>query len=103
MTNAYPWANLPGGLSIERGLQQINAGQPQREGLAVLIAAPRLRELGLAVGDHAYAHSQPEMRLYRHFEETMGNGAHAAYNALLREVDSFVVAAQRLGADARGG
>jgi hypothetical protein len=57
----------------------------------VLVGAPRLRMLGLAVPDTP---DFPEDHLYARLAEIHGDGAHSQYNALIRTLVSFERAAE---------
>jgi hypothetical protein len=82
---------LPGSELIETGLADLTAGLVTIESLLVSIAAPGLRDVGLAI-DHPIADA--ELRLYALLSDRDGAGAHSHYNALLRRVTSFRRAAQ---------
>ena len=83
---------LPGGSLIREGLDDLAAGRETDASLLVLIGAPRLRRLGLAIP----AESRPlvEHRLYERLRATHGDGAHSHYNALVRLLVSFERAAE---------
>lgn len=83
--------NLPGADLIETGLADLTAGAVTIESLLVSIAAPGLRDVGLAVG-----HTIPdaELQLYALLSARDGAAAHSQYNALLRRVASYRHAAQ---------
>ncbi len=84
-------ASLPGGDMIERGLGDLRLGRESPEALLVSIGGTRLRRLGLPV---AAAFSTPEHRLYALLVQEKGDGAHSAYNALIRRLVSFERAAE---------
>lgn len=84
-------ARLPGSELIETGLADLTAGLVTIESLLVSIAAPGLRDVGLAV-DHPIADA--ELQLYALLAARDGAAAHSRYNALLRRVTSFRRAAQ---------
>ncbi len=54
------------------------------------IGAPKLRSLGLSV---AAPIASPEHRLYARLAEEKADGAHSAYNAMIRRLVSFERAA----------
>ena len=83
--------NFPGAELIETGLADLAAGNVTIESLLVSIAAPGLRDVGLAV-DHPIADA--ELQLYALLAARDGAAAHSHYNALLRRVTSFRRAAQ---------
>lgn len=84
-------APLPGSELIETGLADLAARSVTIESLLVSIAAPGLRDVGLAV-DLPIADA--ELQLYALLSARDGAAAHSHYNALLRRVTSFRHAAQ---------
>ena len=89
--NSMDIASLPGGDMIERGLDDLRLGRESAEALLVSIGGVRLRRLGLPV---AAGISSPEHRLYALLTRERGDGAHSAYNALIRRLVSFERAAE---------
>lgn len=81
---------LPGAELIERGLKDLNRGAETAESLLVSLGAPALRALGLAVPE---PFPDAELRLYQLLARRYGAGAHAKYNALVRQIVSFQRAA----------
>jgi hypothetical protein len=77
---------LPGADLIESGLADLEAGVESAESLLVSIGAPRLRRLGLIIGDGFH---NPEHRLYQLLGRSNPDTAHARYNALIRRLVSF--------------
>ncbi len=84
-------ARLPGAELIDTGLADLRAGCVTIESLLVSIAAPALRDLGLAVGPGI---PNAELQLYALLSQRDGLAAHSRYNALLRRVTSFRHAAR---------
>jgi hypothetical protein len=82
--------NLPGAQLIEQGLADLSLGTESAEALLVSIGAPRLRTIGIPVQAPI---PSPEHKLYALLAEKKGNGAHSAYNALVRRLVSFERAA----------
>lgn len=82
---------LPGGDVIRRGIADLAAGRESIPSLLVSVGAPRLRELGLEI-PHPF--SDAEIRLYQRIASDDSDGAHARYNALIRELVSFERAAE---------
>lgn len=78
----------PGGELVSAGLRDLERGVMSVEAMAVMVASPRLRDLGFAVpparGVIVYEHA-----LYRRLWATNPSGAHAAYNALIGLLVSF--------------
>jgi len=83
-------AHFPGAELIEAGLADLTAGLVTIESLLVSIAAPGLRDVGLAVGQPI---PDAELQLYVLLSARDGLAAHSRYNALLRRVASFRQAA----------
>ena len=79
---------LPGAELVLKGLQDLAEGRESIDALLVLIGAPRLRTLGLAVPADSDATS-PEHRLYARLSGEDGATAHSRYNALVRRLVSF--------------
>lgn len=79
---------LPGGDLVAAGLADLAAGRADTaEALLVLVAAPRLRLLGIPVPD--VGPGDPELALYAVLAAEHGDAAHGRYNALRRRVVSF--------------
>lgn len=88
---------LPGAELVIKGLEDLAHTPYSTEALLVLIGAPKLRSLGLAV-PAAEGLPSPEHRLYAHLSALDSNTAHSRYNALVRRLVSFeraVVCASR--------
>lgn len=85
---AHDLSALPGGDLVLKGLEDLAHGTPSAEALLVLIGAPKLRSLGIAVPVHHDAAS-PEHRLYAWLSAENGATAHGRYNALVRRLVSF--------------
>jgi hypothetical protein len=83
---------LPGGRLIREGLEDLTAGRETEASLLVLIGAPRLRRLGLAIA--AESPALVEHRLYERLRQAHGDAAHSRYNALVRLLVSFERAAE---------
>ncbi len=78
---------LPGGVLIQRGMDDLRAGIISDHALVVMIGAPRLRSLGLDVPPSEV--SDPESRLYQRLSARDPDSAHSRYNALIRQLVSF--------------
>ena len=85
-------AGLPGQQLVQRGLQDLSQGVDSVEALLVLVGAPRLRALGLAVPERSGLN--PEHRLYELLAQEHSDSAHSRYNALIRTLVSFERAAE---------
>ncbi len=86
--NSGAFAGLPGEELVSRGLIDLAQGELSDCALLVLIAAPRLRALGLEVPVRHFA-VPTEHLLYEQLETRLGAGAHSYYNSLLRRITSF--------------
>lgn len=92
------YARLPGYELVRQGLADTAEGVESVAALLVAIGAPRLRAIGLPVGDpvssagligsHGNAES-PELRLYRLLSTDDPDSAHGRYNALVRRLTAF--------------
>lgn len=82
---------LPGADLVEAGIRDLARGIESVPALLVLVGAPRLRSLGLAVP--AIGIQQPELRLYDALARHDPDAAHSRYNALVRRLTSFERAA----------
>ena len=79
--------DLPGHDLIAQGLDDLVAGAETAAALLVsIVAAPRLRQLGLQIADPIPG---GEHRLYELLSRTDPDSAHSRYNALVRRLVSF--------------
>ena len=88
-------SKLPGAELVGKGLEDLAQHQLTQEALLVLIAAPRLGRLGIAVLELHDVPRPREHELYTLLESTHGKGAHSQYNALLGRMASFCRALER--------
>ena len=86
--NSRADARLPGEELVSRGLADLKGGDLTDCALLVLIAAPRLRRLGIEVPVRRFP-VPCEHLLYTQLEERLGVAAHSHYNSLLRRITSF--------------
>jgi hypothetical protein len=77
---------MPGADRVKQGLRDLGQEAVTVESLLVSIGAPALRRLGFVV---SRPHGEAELRLYHLLTARHGAGAHARYNALVRELVSF--------------
>jgi hypothetical protein len=77
---------LPGGDLVAQGLVDLAKSRETVASLLVSIGAPRLRSLGIEVGE---TFEQPEHRLYLLLAAEDPDSAHSRYNALIRRLVSF--------------
>lgn len=85
---------LPGAELVERGLADLRARRETRASLLVSIAANRLVASG---HDVAQPFPDAELRLYELLARDDPDGAHGAYNALLRRLVSYERAVECVG------
>lgn len=85
---------LPGQDLFEQGLADLAEDQVSEASLLVLIAAPRLRRLGIQVPDRLLPRPC-EHELYAMLDERLGAAAHSYYNSLIRRIVSFAHALER--------
>lgn len=81
---------LPGAEWVRRGLADSRAGRWTVEALAIAVAPTRLRGLGLDVPPDVP--EAAELELYASLQRAEVDDAYGRYNALLRELDSFMEA-----------
>ncbi|MGH9412768.1 MAG: hypothetical protein ACRD0Y_03420 [Terriglobales bacterium] len=93
MSNAELLEGLPGAELMMTGLSEYEAGRVTPGALLVAMAETRLRRAGLL---HApsWGWAEPEMTLYELLRQE-GRDAYSRYNALRRELDSFLAALTR--------
>jgi len=85
---------LPGAELVEQGLADLAQGQVTDCSLLVLIAAPRLKRLGIHIPDLALPRPY-EHQLYARLAERLGTAAHAHYNSLIRRIVSYARALEQ--------
>lgn len=88
MTQANPELLLPGEELVAAGLSDLLQGRETEGALLVLIAAPRLRRLGLNIPDRP-SQLPFEHQLYARLAERLGTAAHSHYNGLIRRIVSY--------------
>jgi len=81
---------LPGADRIAGGLRDLRAGRLSTNALLVAVAARRLRDLGLPVPDAAALPGEPDLALYESLRGHPSGDPYYRYNALRRELDSFI-------------
>ncbi|MBI3849742.1 MAG: hypothetical protein HY298_05555 [Verrucomicrobia bacterium] len=94
MNRANHELSLPGEALVEQGLADLLQGRITDHSLLVLIAAPRLKRLGIEIPDQTLP--QPyEHELYARLAERLGDAAHSHYNSLIRRIVSYVRALEQ--------
>ncbi len=87
-------ALLPGADLVREGLADLSRDQVTDSALLVLIAAPRLRRLGLEIPERP-ALRPYEHQLYARLDQRLGAGAHSYYNSLIRRIVSYARTLER--------
>ena len=90
----HPEAELPGQELVEQGLADLARNQITDCSLLVLIAAPRLRRLGMDIPARDFPRPY-EHQLYERLNERLGTAAHSRYNSLIRRIVSYARARER--------
>jgi hypothetical protein len=88
--NANELDELPGADLIRRGVADVRAARRTVESLLVTIAAPRLRALGVLARGEATGVKDAELALYELLGDQEIPDPYSRYNALKRELSSFV-------------
>lgn len=86
---------LPGEELFQLGLADLSRNEMTDSALLVLIAAPRLKRLGITIPDQPLPRQPREHELYARLEARLGDGAHSHYNSLIRRIVSFARALER--------
>ena len=94
MTKSPQESSLPGAEIVEQGLTDLGQNRITEFSLLVLIAAPRLRRLGIDVPERPFPRPC-EHHLYERLEERLGTAAHSHYSGLLRRIASYARALER--------
>ncbi len=81
-------AGLPGAERVGRGVRDLIEGRLSTDALLVAVAAGRLRALGLAVPEEVP--EDPDVALYESLRGHPSGDPYYRYNALRRELDSFI-------------
>ena len=94
MTQEERESSLPGEALVEQGLADLAQDRVTDCSLLLLIAAPRLRRLGILVPDRPSPQPR-EHELYARLNQRLGPAAHSYYNSLIRRVVSYARALER--------
>jgi hypothetical protein len=94
MKGKAPENSLPGQDLVEQGLADLSRNLQTECSLLVLIAAPRLKRLGVHVPNQAFPRPY-EHQLYERLQERLGTAAHSYYNSLIRRIVSYSRALER--------
>ena len=85
---------LPGEDLVQQGLADLAQGRVTDSSLLVLIAAPRLKRLGICIPESTLS-GPYEHKLYDRLEQRLGTAAHSYYNSLIRRMVSYARALER--------
>lgn len=85
---------LPGEELVRQGLADLLQGRETDCSLLLLIAAPRLRALGLDIPERS-SKVPFEHLLYARLDGRLGDAAHSHYNSLIRRIVSYSRALER--------
>jgi len=94
MSSRDPGPSLPGEELVAQGIADLAQACLSDCALLVLIAAPRLKRLGIAVPDLPCPRPC-EHQLYARLDERLGPAAHSHYNSLIRRLVSYARARER--------
>src|SRR5215471_10984513 len=94
MSNLDLSNSLPGEELVQQGLADLSENRLTDSSLLVLIAAPRLRRLGVLIPTPPFPRPY-EHELYKRLDHRLGDGAHSYYNSLIRRVVSYARALER--------
>lgn len=81
---------LPGAERVDAGIRDLRRGRMSTDALFVAVAARRLRDLGLPIPDDAELPGEPDLALYESLRRHPSGDPYYRYNALRRELDSFI-------------
>lgn len=90
-------SQFPGGDLVMKGLADLAKNALSNEALLVLVASPRLSNLGIEVPKRSDVPLPYEHALYSALEARNPKGAHNAYNALIQRIVSFANAYSLVG------
>ena len=85
---------LPGQELVEQGLGDLARNHMTDLALLVLIAAPRLKRLGVDVPEADFTRPYEHL-LFARLDERLGTAAHSYYNSLIRRIVSYERALER--------
>jgi hypothetical protein len=85
---------LPGEELAATGLADLAQGRVSDCSLLMLIAAPRLRRLGIQIPDQPFPRPY-EHQLYARLDARLGTAAHSHYNSLIRRIVSYARSLER--------
>ena len=94
MKNEDLEASLPGEQLVQQGMADLSGDRVTDFSLLLLIAAPRLRRLGIPVPQTSFP-GPYEHQLYARLDQRLGAAAHSYYNSLIRLIVSYARALER--------
>ncbi len=87
-------ASFPGADLVKQGLEDLREGRITEFSLLLLLAAPRLRQLGLDIPNRSAERPHHHL-LYELLEDRLGDGAYSYYNSLIRRIVSYARSLER--------
>ena len=81
---------LPGAALVEKGIADLERGEVSVASLLVTVAAERLETLGVLRAGLATGSVEAPLALYARLGQSEALDPYSTYNALLRELSSFV-------------
>ena len=94
MNRNLPAGSLPGEELVQQGLADLAQNRMTDCSLLVLIAAPRLKRLGIQIVEQPFEKPY-EHQLYDLLGERLGPAAHSHYNSLIRRIVSYARALEQ--------
>lgn len=85
---------LPGEALVRQGLADLGRGSLSPAALTLAVASERLRALGAELPDTVELPAETEVALYAALQRSSVDDPFHRYNALLRELGSFLEAAE---------
>lgn len=85
---------LPGESLIRTGVADLRGGRLTVEALTLAVANERLRSLGIEISCPVPLPDERELALYEELQRSAVDDPFARYSSLIRELDSFLEAAE---------
>src|SRR5437016_3817747 len=92
--SANPDPKIPGEELVQEGLADLAQDKLTDCSLLLLVAAPRLRNLGVDIPDRPTSTPYHHL-LYERLEDRLGTAAHSHYNSLIRRIVSYARAMEQ--------
>ncbi len=86
-------SNLPGHEIVEQGLLDIRLGKKTEYSYLLYSASSRMQNIGISLeGEEP---DDASVKAFRILESKLGNSAHSAFNAMNRQLLSFIKASEK--------